>query len=111
MKYPNSEVPDDAHPQIWEQSVNPVAKKNCGPYKKGRLCKDYVAVDVNWIEKHWGGLERNRPGQAAARSFLDGSVAKNDWWYAIAVREKWSTGVIPGPGHRVNVAELYAWVP
>ena len=89
--------PDLATPNSneWKQVTNPVTASSGG-------VAGYEAVDVNFDQNYWGGLERS-----ATYALLDGSVNNNRWMYAVGSAQSWRGG-IPGPDNAVQSVELFA---
>ena len=58
----------------WYQSSNPVAAPAGG-------VDGYRAIDVQFTEASFGGLERNT--KFAGSALLDGSVGADLWYYAV----------------------------
>ncbi len=63
---------------IWRQTSNPALGPVAG----------YEAIDVQYTDYSWGGLELNGYNTS---SFIDGSVGINWWFYAIGSTAGWSS--------------------
>ena len=75
----------------WYQSSNPVTASTDG-------VEDYRAIDVQFTEASFGGLERNT--KFANSALLDGSVGANLWYYAVGYM-----------GNASGWANIPAWGP
>jgi len=61
---------------------------------------------VNFNDKYWGGLEYNTQNDYC---LIDGSVGRNNWYYAIGASQEWG-GAVPGPDSTAEkVIELYVF--
>ena len=81
---------------IWRQSSNPTSEPVAG----------YEAIDVQYTDQAWGGLEYNAFNDA---SFIDGSVGIAYWYYALGSTAQW--GVPPGiPSYGPSAARVALWV-
>ena len=81
---------------IWRQSSNPATDPIAG----------YEAIDVEYTDNFWGGLEYN---SLSSSSFIDGSVGVSQWYYAIGSTVAWSDP--PGiPAHNVPSPRVAVWV-
>lgn len=89
----------DQKPQQWRQTSNPVTKI-------GQGVEGYEAVDIQYTNNHWGGLEKS----ITTNTLLDGSVNSNSWWYAVGIRTLFQGG-FPAATKKANAVELYVKQP
>jgi len=88
---------------VWRQSTNPVQAR--------QRTVGYEAVDVNFRQNHFGGLENGyKHGGNNPAALLDGSVNHGNWYYAIGSRSAWGGG-IPGASSAESRVELYVAIP
>ena len=81
---------------IWRQRSNPAVDPIDG----------YEALDVDYDQVGWGGLEANR---FTDNALVDGSVGDRLWFYALGVTEPW--GVPPGiPSYGPSSPRVALWV-
>ena len=93
ITWPDSGLPGR---NIWRQSSNPTVDPIAG----------YVAVDVDFVDNGWGGLELSAANPA---TFINGSVGIASWFYAVGSTGAW--GAPPGiPAYRPTAAEVALWV-
>ena len=94
------------YPQIsgynrWIQKTNPLKTTKVS----GKTTvSGYKAVSISWTGSNWGGLAKSN----TSSTLLDGSIANNNWFYAIGAKSSWNGG-IPGPG-KVNKGSVDLWV-
>jgi len=88
---------------VWRQSSNPVQAR--------QRSLGYEAIDVNFKQNRFGGLENGyRHGGNNPRALLDGTVNHGNWFYAIGSRSAWKGG-LPGAASAESRVELYVAVP
>jgi hypothetical protein len=81
---------------IWRQTSNPTTEDVAG----------YEAVDVQYTDNSWGGLEYNGFNDS---TFIDGSVGIGYWYYAIGSTAAWGqpAGI---PSYGPSAARVAIWV-
>jgi len=78
---------------IWRQDSNPTTAPVVG----------YEAVDINYADQYWAGLELSTSGAA----YLDGSVQHPNWFYAIGSFASWNDGI---PSYGPAATQVALWV-
>lgn len=94
----------------WRQTNAPqnefVARSETGGQVTG-----YKAVHIDWTGNYWGGLERNDASTTSYSStWLDGSVGRDSWFYAIGSSSAYGHG-IPSYDSTASVVELWIRIP
>ena len=75
----------------WKQTGNPTTTTVANG-TGSETAPGYSAVHIDWNYDYWGGLTKS----TAVETFLNGSVGKGTWFYAIGAYKGWYGG-IPGP--------------
>ena len=94
----------------WRQTNAPqnefVARSETGGQVTG-----YEAVHIDWTDNYWGGLERSDTSATSySPTWLDGSVGRDSWFYAIGSSSAYGHG-IPSYDSTASVVELWIRIP
>lgn len=93
LKYPT----DTNGSNIWKQTSNPTHQKVTG----------YKPIKIDWTHNYWGGLE-----YSGINALIDGSVNRDNWFYAIGAASKHGDGIpsctnVNNNGSTANDVELW----
>ena len=100
------EYPEVSGYNRWVQSINPI-------YQSDSTITGYLGIHISWSGRFWGGLSLGSGGY----SFLDGSIRRPDWWFAIGSYISYGEiNKYPGPAvsesssswHTVSIC--YLWI-
>lgn len=102
--------PETGQTNIWKQSYKPQDEN----VPDGNGTKDvtgFEAIRTDMDNNYWGGLALS----TSSRTFIDGSINHNNWWYAIGSYIAHPSGstaagdTIPG-GNSTNVTKVELWL-
>lgn len=89
---------------IWKQTLNPLTTKS-----NTRPVAGYQAISIQYNDNYWGGIELNL-NTDSGKTLIDGSVAHDNWWYAIGAIPSWRDGTVyPGP-NSTEVTHSQLWI-
>lgn len=91
----------------WQQTANPVTTSVADGAATTSVgySTNFTGSHIDWTGCSWGGLTRS----SRSSVFIDGAVANNGWWYAIAPTTAYNGG-IPGPNSTVVKQGVHLWV-
>ena len=103
LRYPKegkyyNEFRDKDDVNIWKQTKKPQNESHADTTDGKAFVTGYEAISIDLSEVYWGGLEKSTYQKG---TYLDGSTAHNNWFYAIGCHEQWGSGegamsTIPG---------------